>query len=447
MEMLMQYAWEHRLFPPGEFSTVDGEPLRVIDPGRRNVDAGPDFFNAKVEIGGRQWAGNVEIHVRASDWRRHHHDTDPAYDSVILHVVDISDTRITRSTGETIPQMVLPRRDDLETRYHCLIDRADLDITCAPVITSVDPLRKRSWLTALAFERLYDKERHFEEIRTRLGGDYEQATYILIARCLGFSVNAEPFERLAFATPLHVLGKHSDNLLTLEAILFGQSGLLDAPAAAGDEYARELMGEYRFMVRKFGLRAPVSLGWKMSRMRPPNFPHRRIATLAAMLSGGFRVHSRLLNAPTAEQAHLLFQPVLSPYWQTHFTFGSSPVAGAGRTLSRSSADLLVINAAVPVIHSYASARGDETLAERAIEMLQSIRAERNSIIDAFGRVGLSAESAFDSQAIIQLRRRYCQMRRCLACRFGHFALSRSLPDVPDNNRQFTPPSEVRRGSE
>lgn len=420
----MQYAWEHRLFPPGAVATVDGEPVRIIDPGRRNVDAGPDFFNAKIDIAGRRWAGNVEIHVRASDWHRHHHDGDPAYDSVILHVVDTSDTRIVRSNGETIPQMVMPRRQDLETRYRSLVERADLDIPCAPRLAAMDSLRRRSWLTALAFERLYDKEDRIDGIRRRLGGDYEQATYVTVARCLGFSVNADPFERLALATPLNILGKHSDSLVTIEAILFGQSGLLDAPAAAGDPYATELMKEYRFMARKFSLRAPVSLGWKMSRMRPANFPHRRIATLAAMLAGGFRMHSRLLSALVAEQARMLFTPAMSPYWQCHYTFGGAESPSAGRTLSRSSAELMVINAAVPLIHSYATARGDDALAEQAIEMLQSLPAERNSIVEAFARAGLRAESAFDSQAIIQLRRRYCQERRCLACRIGHFALSR-----------------------
>lgn len=424
MEMLMQYAWEHRLLPPGDLSTVDGLPLRIIHPGRRNVDAGPDFFNACIDIGGRRWAGNVEVHVKASDWHRHHHDGDPAYDSVILHVVDSSDTVIHRSNGEPIPQMVLPRRPDLEIRYRSLLERADLDIPCASLLATVDALHRRSWLTALAFERLYDKERRIEELRRRLGGDYEQATYVTVARCLGFSVNADPFERLALATPLSVMGKHSDSVTTLEAILFGQSGLLDAPAQAGEPYAAELMNEYRFMTRKFGLRSPVAPGWKMSRMRPANFPHRRIATLAAMLAGGFRMHSRMLAAPTAEQARLLFAPVLSPYWHTHYTFGGSTVANAGHTLSRASAELMVINAAVPLVHAYASARADELLQERAIEMLTSLPAERNSIIDAFARVGLRAENAFDSQAVIQLRKCYCRERRCLACRFGHLSLTR-----------------------
>lgn len=421
----MQYAWEHKLLPPGgSLTTVDGIPLRIIHPGRRNTDAGPDFFNARVEIGGRLWVGNVEIHVKASDWFRHRHDSDPAYDSVILHVVGDSDRTITRSNGEPIPQMILPRRDDLELRYRSLVERADLDIPCGPLLTSIDPLRRRSWLTALAFERLYDKERRIEELRARLGGDYEQTTYITLARCLGFSVNAEPFELTALATPLQALGKHSDSIFTLEAILFGQSGLLEAPAATGEPYAAELMAEYRFMVRKFGLRQPPSTGWKMSRMRPANFPHRRIAALAAMLSGGFRMHSRMLAAPTAEQARLLFSAPVSSYWQTHYTFGGTPVTNAGRTLSRSSVDLMVINAAVPLIHSYAAARGDEALQEKAIEMLQSLGPERNSIIEAFARAGLRAETAFDSQAIIQLRRAYCQERRCLACRIGHFTLSR-----------------------
>lgn len=420
----MQYAWEHKILPPGPFATVDGLPLRIIDPGRRNLNAGPDFFNARIEIGGRCWAGNVEIHVRASDWHRHRHDGNPAYDSVILHVVETSDTRIARTNGETIPQMVLPRRDDLEARYRALVDRSDLDIPCAPCIASMDSLRRRSWLTALAFERLYAKEEHIEEIRKRLGGDYEQTTFVIVARALGFGVNAEPFERLALSTPLHVLGKHSDSVNTLEAILFGQSGLLDAPARAGEPYAAELMREYGFMAHKFGLRPPQAPGWNMGRLRPPNLPYRRIALLAAMLAGGFRMHSRILGAPSAEQARDLFTPALSPYWHTHYAFGGTPAPAAGRTLGRRSAELMVINAAVPLIHHYATAHADEDAASRAVEMLQSLPPESNHITDAFGRAGLKAASAFDSQALIQLRKCYCAAHRCLACRFGHFSLSR-----------------------
>ncbi len=419
----MQYAWEHRLLPPGPFTTVDGLPLRIIDPGRRNINAGPDFFNAKIDIGGRQWAGNVEIHVRASDWHRHRHDGDPAYDSVILHVVATDDGRICRSNGETIPQMILPARRDLEARYAALRDRADLDIPCAPVIAALDPIHRRGWLTALAFERLYDKEERYESLLSRMAGDHETATFVTVARALGFSVNAEPFERLALSVPLNVLGKHADSPLTLEAILFGQSGLLDAPAAAGEPYAAALMREYQFMVHKFGLKRPQSLGWNMGRLRPANLPYRRIAALAALISGGFRMHSRIIHAATAEQARALFSPQLTEYWQTRFAFGGAPSAHAGLTLSRASSELMIINVAVPIIHSYATTHGDETLAERALDMLQSLPPERNHITEAFGRAGLPAANAFDSQAIIQLRKLYCLKRRCLACRFGHYALS------------------------
>lgn len=419
----MQYAWEHRLLPPGPFTTVDGLPLRIIDPGRRNINAGPDFFNAKVDIGGCQWAGNVEIHVRASDWHRHHHDGDPAYDTVILHVVGNDDARICRSNGETIPQMILPRRDDLERRYAALRDRADLDLPCAPVLAAMDAVHRRSWITALAFERLYGKEERYNALLRRMAGDHETATFITVARALGFSVNAEPFERLALSIPLNVLGKHADSPVAVEAILFGQSGLLDGPAAAGEPYAAMLMNEYRFMAHKFGLKRPQSLGWNMGRLRPANLPYRRIAALAALIAGGFRMHSRIIHAPTAEQARALFTPTLPEYWQTHYSFGGLPSGRAGMTLSRASAELMIINVAVPVIHAYASDRGDEVLAERAIDMLHSLAPERNHITDAFSRAGLAPVNAFDSQAVIQLRKEYCLRRRCLACRFGHYSLS------------------------
>ncbi len=268
----------------------------------------------------------MEIHVRASDRHRHHHDGDPAYDSVILHVVDVSDAVIARSNGETIPQMILPRREDLERRYRSLVERADLDIPCAPMLAGLDSLRRRSWLTTLAYERLYDKESRISDLLSRLGGDYEQATYVTVARCPGFSVNADPFERLALSTPLQVMGKHSDSIMTLEAILFGQSGLLDAPSAAGDPYASELMGEYRFMTRKFGLRAPVSPGLEDGPHASCQFPApahshtrrhacRRLQdALAAAGLGHARAGAQALRSPSCRPTGIPTTPLAELRW-------------------------------------------------------------------------------------------------------------------------------------
>ena len=415
----MHYIWEHRLWPAGELRTTDGVPVSVIDPGRHNGDSGPDFFNAKIRIGGKMWVGNVEIHVRASDWHRHGHDKDPAYDSVVLHVVDRDDAQICRQSGEPIPQLRMPCNPGFGKEYERLTCRADIDLPCAGEIAGTDRVVIADWLTALAFERLYDKTDRIRALLDRFAGNWEQAAYVTIARALGFGTNAQAFEMLALATPLQAVGKHSDNDTAIEAILFGQSGLLEP--APSDPYVDTLRREYRFLSAKFGLRPIAPAVWKMSRMRPANFPHRRIATLASMLAGGFRMFRRVSACDCVDQARALFRPRLGAYWQEHYTFGK-PAARQGSEMSRSSVDLLVINAVVPLLHAYGTAHGNDTMCERAIAMMAAIPAESNSIVTAFGRAGIRASDAMISQALIQLRRAYCEQRKCLFCRIGHRAL-------------------------
>ena len=422
MEKLMQYVWQQRLWPVAEMRTVDGKSIEVLDPGLLNRDAGPDFFNAKVVIGGETWVGNVEIHYRASDWHRHKHDSDKAYDSVILHVVDKDDAVIRRPDGQVIPQMRMPCDPGLNSRYSELVGRADIDLPCRKEIKSLPAIYITDWISNLAYERIYSKVDRIEDIRARLSGDWEQTCYVTVARGLGFGINGEPFERLALSVPLIFIGKHSDNLTAVEALLFGQSGLLDARATGLDPYAEHLAKEYAFLATKFGLKKPENPGWKMARTRPANFPHRRIATLAAMLHGGFRLMSRILDIKDIDSACELFTPELSPYWERRYSFGPESTRLSG-SLSRSSALVMVINVVVPLMMAYGMNHGNTELTDRAIDMLHSIKAERNTIVELFERCGLSVKDAFTSQGLIQLRRNYCEMHKCLYCRIGHRKLS------------------------
>ena len=423
----MQYVWQHRLWPHNQMQTVDGLRVQVIDPGTLNRDAGPDFFNAKIEIDSRLWVGNVEIHVRASDWHRHHHDNDPAYDSVILHVVDRDDTRICRSDGQVIPQMVMNCEPEFHVHYRNMVSRANFDLPCVDEIRNSERLRLTDWLTALAYERLYEKSDRICGLLKHFSGDWDSAAYVTVARCLGFAINGEPFERVALATPLNFLSKHADSLFSLEAILFGQSGLLPAPGTPGgsDPYVEELRKEYQFMAHKFGIKPPVSPGWKMSRMRPPNFPHRRIATLAAILHRGYRLLSTLINVETVKDACTIFTPELSSYWQTHFTF-SAPSPSTPRALSLTSSRLMAINAVVPLLHAYGTTHDLAELTQKAMDMLMELPGENNSMTEPFSQAGIKIKDAFTSQALIQLRRRYCMERKCLYCRIGHRMLSQRV---------------------
>lgn len=422
MEKLMQYVWQHRLWMPQAMITVDGRKVQVIDPGNLNTDAGPDFFNAKVKIDGEMWVGNIEIHVRASDWFRHNHDKDKAYDNVILHVVEKDDLPVRRSNGEVIPQLLMPCSAQFSEQYARLVGSAASELPCAQEIASLPSIYITDMISTLGYERLYSKVERIESLLNRYSGDWNEVCYVLLARSLGFGVNSDAFERLAMSTPLKVLAKHSDSLTAIEAILFGQSGLLDN-VPTDDGYVATLKTEYEFYVHKFGLEQPTSLGWKMARMRPQNFPHRRIAILAAMIENGFNYSSKMMTAKEVDEVRRLFDVSLSGYWTDHSSFNAQGIGGA-RGLSESSVSILIINAVVPMIYAYGKLQGDEGACSRAVDMLQSLKAERNSIVELFTRAGIECKDAFTSQALIELRRQYCETRKCLYCRIGHRMLAR-----------------------
>ncbi len=417
----MQYVWQHRLLEQTGLVTVDGRRVSVIDPGRLNTDAGPDFFNAKVRIGDNLWVGDVEVHVRASDWLRHRHDSDPAYDSVVLHVVDRDDAKICRRNGEVIPQMRLCCSPDFHARYHELVDRADIDLPCASELPGLSPIHLSDWITSLAYERVYSKADHIGELLSTYSGDWEQVCYVILARALGFGTNSEPMERLAMSLPLHFLRKHSDSQLAIEALLFGQGGFLEK-APKCDPYVESLVREHRFFAHKFSLRPLQPLGWKLARMRPHNFPHRRIALLATLVSGDSRLVNRIVKSRSVDELRALFGVPLTGYWANHFTFGPGSERSY-ESLGRSSVDIIIINVAVPLMVAYGNRHGDETMVTRAFELLQELPPESNSIVSLFARAGITCRDAFSSQAVIHLRRNYCEPRKCLFCRLGHRLLA------------------------
>lgn len=419
-EALLQYLWEHRLWVYGSLKTVDGEPVRVIDQGRRNNDAGPDFFNAKVNIGGQEWAGNVEIHVKASDWHRHHHSDDRAYDSVMLHVVGESDCRISRPDGSLIPQLELPWDPDFHLRYDAMVNNTSDRLACARELSSLNPIYITDWLCSLGHERLYEKVDRVNTALERLDGDWQAAAYVVLARALGFSTNSDAFERLAYATPLRCLLKHRSDQQLVEAALFGQAGFLDTPSKDPDdvEYMCQLRTDYGFMRAKYNLERPEPSGWKMARMRPPNFPHRRIAALVALILEGFTLGRSFSHVTDEKSARELFDVQIGGYWINHYNFGS-PSAYSPRAFSPESVTSLLINAIVPLLYAYGLYYGNDKKTETALHILQSLPPEHNSLTRIFTELGVQCDDAFTSQALIQLRRAYCEPRKCLYCRLGH----------------------------
>lgn len=423
MEKLLQYIWLHRLYQSEDMVTNDGRRVRVIDPGLLNTDSGPDFFNAKVEIDGRMWAGTVEIHVRASDWRRHNHHLDRAYDSVVLHVVEKDDAPVYRTDGQRIPQVVLRPNPRFNESYQHLLNNTN-ELPCSAKIAEIPSLFVTEWIEALAFERLHSKaDRVFDLLKTYCGS-WEDVCYVTLARNLGFGINNDAFERLARRSPLRLMQKHGDSLLQIEAFLFGQAGMLYPDEHPDDEYFQQLCTEYAFLANKFDLKPLEAHGWKMFRIRPQNFPHRRIAMLAQFVYGGFSLMSRILDAHNEKALREIFSVSLSGYWANHFSFGK-PSATESRALSNASIDIVLINTVAPLLYARGEALRDDSLAQKAVSLLQSLRPENISIVKHFVFAGIKCPDALTSQALIQLRREYCEARKCLYCRIGHRLLSQA----------------------
>ena len=395
--------------------------VRVLDPGLLNTDSGPDFFNAKVEIDGQLWVGNIEMHVRASDWKRHGHDKDSAYDSVILHVVDKDDAPVYRTNGERIPQLVLQVSPLFDASYQQLVNSRQ-ELPCESAIKQVPSITITEWIERLAFERLHGKVQRVRNLLDMYNGSWEDVCYITLTRNLGFGINNEAFERLARRTPLRLLHKHSDSLLQVEALLFGQAGLLDPNAMGADEYYKHLCREYAFLANKFSLQPMESEAWKMFRIRPQNFPLRRIAMLAQYIEGGFNLMSKILDADGEKELRKLFKVELTGYWRNHFSFGK-PNEMPSPALSDKSIDIVLINTVAPLYYAYGEITGNYALTDKAIELLESLKPESNSIVKTFVAAGIDCDSALTSQALIELKRSYCDARKCIYCKIGHRLLS------------------------
>lgn len=423
MEKLMQYVWKHRLWRSEDMVTNTGKKVRVVDPGLLNTDAGPDFFNAKIEIDGHMWVGNVEMHYRATDWKRHRHDSDKAYDSVILHVVAKDDAPVRRTNGELIPQLVLEVSPQFNADYASLVG-ATIEVPCAEKIKQVPHLTIVEWVEGLAFERLHGKVERIHQLLDSFNGSWEDVCYVTLARNFGFGINNDAFERLARRTPLRLLGKHSDSVLQIEALLFGQAGMLDAQKPGMDSYYNQLCTEYAFLSNKFQLTPMEKESWKLFRIRPQNFPYRRIAMLAQFIEGGFRMMNRILEAEGEKEMRALFEVELSGYWTKHYTFGK-PNERATATLSRSSIDIILINTVAPLLYAYGELTGNYEMTDKAIKLLEDLRAESNSIVAHFVAYGIDCPDALTSQALVQLKREYCDARKCIYCKIGHHLLSKA----------------------
>jgi len=424
-EEFLHYIWKYGLFDKSKLVDNEGNTITVIHPGDYNRDSGPDFFNARIITGGIEWAGNIEVHIKASDFEVHQHNTDPAYNNLILHLVNENDRPVFNMRGEAVPTARMIFDTSVYNSYIDLINNPTV-IACQDEIVNVDSYFINHWLSVLNLERMQGKSEKVLGILAATSNDWDETLYRLIARYFGFRVNREPFEMLAAALPYRIIRKHADNILQVEALLFGTAGLLEEslfPEAVKDEYFRLLFREYKVLASKYSLKPLHGWIWKFSRLRPANFPTVRLSQLSSLLSCSGGIFSRIREASGTDELKSIFMTSVSDYWKEHFSFGRKSINMCKNTGDQA-ADILIINAVVPALFTYGIFTGSEETRENAISLLEDLPSEHNRIIGEWQQAGVNSGSAFTSQALLQLRDFYCTRRRCLACMIGLRVLSK-----------------------
>lgn len=419
-EDFLHYIWTFKLFNTQEIKTVQNESIKILKSGQHNTDAGPDFFNTQIQIGETMWAGNVEIHINSSDWLKHRHQKDNAYNNVVLHVVYHHDVDITNSNGNVIPTLELKQLIDpkLISNYKQLISSKNW-IACSNQIKQVDQFVLQNWLERLVFERLERKSIEIAQTLLLNKNDWEETFYQVLFKYFGLKVNSEPFHLLAKNTPLKIIEKHR-NLFVIEALLFGQAGFL--VDKKDDEYFQRLKKEYHFLQSKFNLTLLDKSLWKLLRLRPANFPTLRIAQLAHLLSNEPRIFSKILAIDSVKELQQFFSLTASSYWNNHYQFGVEQKVSSQKRTGKLMIDSLIVNVVVPMLFVYASSKQDEELKNKAVRFLEELKAEKNTIMLNFEKLGVKSRNAMQSQALIELKSNYCSHKKCLHCSIGNYLL-------------------------
>ncbi len=415
-EDFLQFLWKNQLFDRNNLLGTQNEQIKILDQGEKNNDAGPDFFNAKIEIGEILWAGNVEIHLKSSDWIRHRHDADRAYDNVILHVVLTDDKPVTGTDGHLISTLVLQPDEKYIKKYKEII-RSSFWIPCQSDLFRVDPFRIKHWLGKVLVDRLQGKTNDFKNLLENNKNDWEESFYQGMAKSFGFKVNSLQFERLARSLPLKYLLQIKENLFQMEALLFGQAGLLDGEIF-GDDYFQSLKKEYEFFRKKYRLKPIEGHLWKFMRMRPMNFPSVRIAQFAGLIHASDNLFSRIVDAKTIAELIAVFQFDVSSYWNNHYQFNKASETKS-KNMGLNSKYSILINTVIPFLFIYGTMKGKDEIKNRALDFLDTIPSEKNHILREWKRVGIKSDSAFYSQALIQLKNSYCNNKKCLDCEIGN----------------------------
>ncbi len=425
-EDFLHFLWRTRRFDLSNLETTTGQSLEILDFGEYNrLDSGADFQNVKIKIDDLTWFGNVEMHLKSSDWLLHKHQNDAAYGNVILHVVYEEDVPIfyqnsnikNKKEGSLLPCLVLKNRipEGIFQNYWSILNNEHW-IPCQHHFYKVSEITKNLWLDRLLIERLERKTEAIAAAFENNSGDWEETFWQFVARYFGSKVNAEPMERLAHGLPHLILAKHKNQIFQIEALLFGQSGLLETDFT--DDYPKALRKEFVFLQKKHSLTAPVSkAAWKFSRMRPQSFPTIRLAQLAALVNQSSHLFSKIITPMLISDLKMLFEVEVSDYWRTHYMF-DTPSVYSEKSFGKNAIDLLLINVVAPFLFFYGKSRKEETMKDQALELLDSLKAEKNVITEGYQKLGLDIKNAAHSQSLIQLKTEYCDKKQCVNCAIG-----------------------------
>lgn len=421
IEKLLHYAWKHRLFYNVCLHTTNGKKLEIVDVGLYNTNDGPDFFNAKIKVDNTEWVGNVEIHDKASQWKKHGHNTDEHYNNVVLHVCqEIDDEAITQN-GRRVLQFKMQVLPEITERYSELLSTLCYP-PCYRLIPNINSSVSRMWLETLQIERLEQKTNNILKRLEQTKGSWEDVFFITLARNFGFGVNGDAFEEWASTLSLQSIAHHRDNLFQLEAFFLGHAGLLnEVKENANNNYLMRLKSEYTYLITKFKLPPAKYIKWNILRLRPSNFPHIRLVQLALLYHLRAINFAEVLEISTSEQLKERFIVPLQGYWLTHYLFGEASKPNE-KKLSEGSIRLIIINTIAPMLFSYGKYRDNERYCERALEWLEQLKPENNNVVRMWKECGLKAKNAADTQALMQLKTCYCDHKECLRCRFGFYYL-------------------------
>ena len=417
-EDFLHYVWRFKKFEFLNLITTNGHQVKIENVGNYNTGEGPDFLEAKLSIDNTHWVGSVEMHLNASDWIKHKHAEHRAYNNVILHVVWKEDVKVLDNQNNAIPCLELYDKVDLklQNKYLSLLN-SQLWIPCQEHITQVKEIKIKSWIEHLMIDRLEEKIGGLSTTLNLVNNNWEKLLFVLIAKNLGLKPNSSQMEVVARSIDVGILFKHAHNIDQLEALLFGQSGLLND--SQKDNYPITLQKEYKFLSKKYDLKKPSFINWKLLRLRPSNFPTLRISQLAAIYQSNNLMFDKFLNG-SLEDIILVFKKIsASEYWDDHYLFDKESKSIKKKTLGKNRINTILINAVIPIIFLYGKLRGEQKYIDKSLDLLEALPSEKNQIINKWNSLGVKSVSAFDSQALIHLKTRFCSKHRCLQCAIGN----------------------------